>query len=261
VKLISKGGGLLVKDGKFIAVKDGTEACQCCDECSVDPCELTLRYVDENRCEDDVFDIFVYNPDDGPAGKVFVAELDMVSTPPGCCNRFCPQTTIDIPLGLKSEYISGDCKFGIIAKQTKSNCCGTAARFSVRTKDGSVELFGAYFNSSGTDQIFDLRAMCGGSKSASLARQGGVGSELSALLKVFFLNPDSNCDCKARAEYMNRMGAQWCRENIETINGWLRDEAHKRGIPFFDWLGRQVILRAIDSWEAKQMPLDQDGQT
>ena len=89
----------------------------------------------------------------------------------------------------------------------------------------------------------------------------GPGSELSMLLERFFLYPDPNCDCKAKAEYMNRMGAQWCRENIETINGWLRDEAHKRGIPFFGWLGRQLILAAIDSWESKQMPLGQDGQT
>jgi hypothetical protein len=37
----------------------------------------------------------------------------------------------------------------------------------------------------------------------------------------------------------------WCERNIDTIVGWLREEAEKRRLPFVDAVGRMIVRRAI----------------
>lgn len=44
---------------------------------------------------------------------------------------------------------------------------------------------------------------------------------------------------------MDRQGVEWCEQNIDTIVGWLREQAHARGLPFFDAVGRMLVRRAI----------------
>jgi hypothetical protein len=44
---------------------------------------------------------------------------------------------------------------------------------------------------------------------------------------------------------MNEQGNDWCEQNIDTIVGWLRDEAKRRGLPFVDMIGRIMVTRAI----------------
>lgn len=44
---------------------------------------------------------------------------------------------------------------------------------------------------------------------------------------------------------MDAAGCDWCEDNVETIVGWLREEATRRGLPFLDAAGRLLIRRAI----------------
>ena len=82
---------------------------------------------------------------------------------------------------------------------------------------------------------------------AELAKrpQVGPGTELKKLLATVGITATPNCSCNARAAEMDRQGSEWCESNLDTIVGWLREEAEKRGIPFLDVAGRLLVRRAI----------------
>jgi hypothetical protein len=44
---------------------------------------------------------------------------------------------------------------------------------------------------------------------------------------------------------MDIRGCDWCDQNIDTIVGWLQEEAQKRRLPFVDAAGRMLVRRAI----------------
>lgn len=44
---------------------------------------------------------------------------------------------------------------------------------------------------------------------------------------------------------MDQQGPKWCRENIDTIIGWLKEEANKRKLPFVNRLGKYLVNKAI----------------
>jgi hypothetical protein len=73
----------------------------------------------------------------------------------------------------------------------------------------------------------------------------GPGTELKKLLSHVGIAATTNCSCNARAREMDIRGADWCEANIDTIVGWLREEATKRGLPFLDAAGRLLVSRAI----------------
>lgn len=73
----------------------------------------------------------------------------------------------------------------------------------------------------------------------------GAGTELKKLLSAVGITATPNCSCNARAADMDRNGIEWCEANIDTIVGWLREEAEKRGLPFLDAAGRMLVRRAI----------------
>lgn len=75
--------------------------------------------------------------------------------------------------------------------------------------------------------------------------QSGVGFELKKILSRFGIYTTDDCPCEKRARYMNKMGIEWCEQNIDEIVGWLREEAAKRGLPFVDMAGRMLVKRAI----------------
>lgn len=72
-----------------------------------------------------------------------------------------------------------------------------------------------------------------------------AGAALKSLLAKFLLVPQGDCGCSERAAEMDRQGCDWCEANIDTIVGWLREEATKRGLPFLDAAGRLLVQRAI----------------
>jgi hypothetical protein len=73
----------------------------------------------------------------------------------------------------------------------------------------------------------------------------GPGTELHRLLGKFGLHMKKGCDCKARMVQMNKWGCEGCDENIDTIVGWLAEEAASRGLPFLNAVGRLLVKRAI----------------
>jgi hypothetical protein len=44
---------------------------------------------------------------------------------------------------------------------------------------------------------------------------------------------------------MDQQGIDWCEANVDTIVGWLRQQAEARGLPFLDVAGRLLVKRAI----------------
>jgi hypothetical protein len=76
-------------------------------------------------------------------------------------------------------------------------------------------------------------------------RNGGVGTELKKLLALAGIVAAPDCSCNARAAEMDRQGVEWCEANIDTIVGWLREQAAARGLPFLDVAGRLLVRRAI----------------
>lgn len=73
----------------------------------------------------------------------------------------------------------------------------------------------------------------------------GVGTELHKILSRMGISETSACKCKSRVALLNQWGPQHCAENIETIVGWLKQEAGKRGLPFLKPFGHLLVKRAI----------------
>ena len=74
---------------------------------------------------------------------------------------------------------------------------------------------------------------------------GGPGTELKRLLARVGITASPDCACNARAAEMDRQGVDWCEANVETIVGWLREQATARGLPFFKAAARLLVRRAI----------------
>lgn len=74
-----------------------------------------------------------------------------------------------------------------------------------------------------------------------------AGRELKAMLAgwPFRISASPDCPCTARAREMDVRGCDWCEANIDTIVGWLREQAEARGLPFLDAAGRLLVRRAI----------------
>jgi len=76
---------------------------------------------------------------------------------------------------------------------------------------------------------------------------GGPGTELKKILSLLGIKPEKGCACAKRARYMDRMGCDWCEENMDTIVRWLKEEHERRKllVPFSDLIARQVVKLAI----------------
>lgn len=76
----------------------------------------------------------------------------------------------------------------------------------------------------------------------------GPGTELKKLLASMGITATESCPCSARAREMdNREQAEpgWCAANIDTIVGWLREEAGRRELPFIEAGARLLVHAAI----------------
>jgi len=73
----------------------------------------------------------------------------------------------------------------------------------------------------------------------------GPGTELKKLLALIGITSAPDCACNAHAAEMDRMGGEWCADNLDTIVGWLREQATARGLPFLDAAGKMLVKRAI----------------
>lgn len=81
----------------------------------------------------------------------------------------------------------------------------------------------------------------------------GAGQELKATLKLLGIEAAEGCSCNARATMMDIWGPEKCRQDIEVILDWLKEEADKRNMghlyvrPFV----KVAVLRAIRAAEKK----------
>ena len=76
----------------------------------------------------------------------------------------------------------------------------------------------------------------------------GPGTELKKLLKMIGITSSPNCKCNAHARKMDENEAKqpgWCEENMDTILGWLEEQAKARKLPFVRMAARQVVRLAI----------------
>jgi hypothetical protein len=79
-----------------------------------------------------------------------------------------------------------------------------------------------------------------------------AGTELKALLKTIGIVASPTCSCNARAKVMDERGCQWVLDNEDEVVVWLRQEAQKRGLPFVDLAGRQLIRLAVKRARKKE---------
>lgn len=77
----------------------------------------------------------------------------------------------------------------------------------------------------------------------------GAGTALKGMLKRIGITSSPTCRCNARARDMDTKGLQWCRDNIDTISGWLNEEATKRKLPYVEMAGKTLIRLAIRTAE------------
>lgn len=56
---------------------------------------------------------------------------------------------------------------------------------------------------------------------------GGVGTELTKLLKECGVGGNRGCGCSSKARLMDNNGIEWCEKNIEALATWLVKAAKK----------------------------------
>lgn len=80
-------------------------------------------------------------------------------------------------------------------------------------------------------------------------KPGGAGTELHKLLQKIGLREREGCKCKSHVNQMDREGIVWCRAHVDTIVGWLKEEAKRRGLPFVRPLAKRIVMWAIRNAE------------
>lgn len=78
----------------------------------------------------------------------------------------------------------------------------------------------------------------------------GAGTAMKGMLKRIGITSSPTCKCNARAREMDAKGLQWCRDNIDLISSWLKEEADKRKLPYVEIAGKTLIRLAIRRAEA-----------
>lgn len=79
--------------------------------------------------------------------------------------------------------------------------------------------------------------------------QSGPGTELKLLLAgfPFYIKTSPGCACNKRAKYMDKMGAEWCANNMGQIVSWLKEEhtRQKLKVPFSSLVAHRLVKLAI----------------
>ena len=75
--------------------------------------------------------------------------------------------------------------------------------------------------------------------------EGGVGTELTNLLKWLRLTYTATCKCRARASLMDKNGIRWCENSVGLIVSWMREEAECRKLPFSQTAATAIVKLAI----------------
>lgn len=86
----------------------------------------------------------------------------------------------------------------------------------------------------------------------------GPGTELKKMLTKIGITATPTCSCNKRAQVMDDNGIEWCKNNVDKIVGWLREEATKRKLPFIDLAGKIIVKRAISLAEKAEKKRKQE---
>ena len=73
----------------------------------------------------------------------------------------------------------------------------------------------------------------------------GPGTQLSKMIKSLGIHMSDSCSCRRHALEMNSKGNDWCEQNIDTVVGYLEQEAKNRGLPFVKMVGKVMVNRAV----------------
>jgi len=74
----------------------------------------------------------------------------------------------------------------------------------------------------------------------------GPGSILTGMISSLGIKSSSDCSCRRHAIEMNQHGPDWCQENITTVLSWLKEESHKRNLPYIEMVAKAMVQRAIN---------------
>lgn len=77
----------------------------------------------------------------------------------------------------------------------------------------------------------------------------GPGMELKLLLSKLRVFAKGDCNCARHADVMDQWGPAMCRKRMNTILGWLEEEAKKRHLPFSRFVAQRLVLFAIKKSE------------
>lgn len=92
-------------------------------------------------------------------------------------------------------------------------------------------------------------------ESTQPAMEGGPGTTLKQWLGWFGITATNDCACNSRAARMDQLGSEWVRQNLDTVVGWLEEEAKARGgivwMAFSRTATRMLVMRACDSADAQ----------
>jgi hypothetical protein len=76
----------------------------------------------------------------------------------------------------------------------------------------------------------------------------GPGTKLTELLSTLGFSHNPTCNCQDKSDLMDANEAAqpgWCKENINVIIQWMREESERRRMPFIDAIARLLVMRAI----------------
>lgn len=94
-----------------------------------------------------------------------------------------------------------------------------------------------------------------GTESSEPIPDKGPGTELKKLFARIGIVDAPGCQCNSRAAQMDKMGPDWCENNLEEIVGWLREEAERQTVPFVGWVARKVVRMAIANARAADVSM------
>lgn len=131
----------------------------CCGApCPLGSCTVTFEFLDENQCEDDVFDFYLENPT--TSSQRFIQTVDLKSTPAGKCgDPTATYANITIPVTITETDFDENCEVYVVLEYKSANCCKTYTRFRIIRPDSSI-LLGTYFGTSGLRQKYTWANLC-----------------------------------------------------------------------------------------------------
>lgn len=100
--------------------------------------------------------------------------------------------------------------------------------------------------------VMPLHAACPSRTQRPKPPEGGVGTELTKLLRKFGIKHKAGCGCDAREKMMNEFGIRWCEANFGKLVDEMVVEGKARGWVWVPrWGASRLLARAIRNAKVK----------